>query len=223
MTSGCCQWANYQVKVDFRTCNRLQILCKSSCYVLNSIWWQTWCEGSVEICLPVQIYPDFYSEGNPKFGPAPFMYSAHFHHCQHRCSPALRVDPAKGDSGMNADNRICQGNLRSVRFHTCEHFAAEGGSGCWIFPFLEARLGSAHSGCATVLKVLFTAFKLSLLKAKTGLLTWAALPQFLLFCRRRADSTFVLFIPSAFVSVHLYICLSTGAEIFLLRKVKLGL
>lgn len=121
-----------------------------------------------EICLSVQICPGLYWDNSPKFGPAPFMWSAHSHHCQHRCSlcsPALYVDRARGDNLINVGDRICQVNLRSLHFYTCKHFAAGGGSGCGISPFSEVRFASVRSGCATIWKVVFMhgfqTFKLS--------------------------------------------------------------
>lgn len=185
-----------------------------------------------EICLLVQICSGFYWDKSPKFGPAPFMWSAHSHHCQHRCSPcspALYVDTARGDNLINVGDRICQGNVKSVHFYTRQHFTAGGGSGCGISPLLEVWFASVRSGCAAVWKVVLThsfqTFKpswkqiLAFLHEQTSLLLF----RFLLVEGWHLSFFFIFFSLPAYVSAHLYICLSTGGEIFLLRKLKLEL
>lgn len=179
-----------------------------------------------EMCLLVQICSGFYRDNSPKFGPAPFMWPAHSHHCQHRCSPVCGHSQRwQFDKCRWQD---LPGNVRSVHFYTCRHFTAGGGSGCGISPLLEVRFSSVRSGCAAVRKVVLThsfqTFKpswkhiLAFLHEQTSLLLF----RFLLVDGWPLSSFHFFSLP-AYVSAHLYICLSTGGEIFLVRKLKLEL
>ncbi len=77
--------------------------------------------GEGGICLLAQIYPAFYSGGDPEFGPTPPMSSsaAHFHHCQHKgdwCSPAVNMDAARSKNVRNVEGGIWKGNRSSDLF-----------------------------------------------------------------------------------------------------------
>lgn len=126
---------------------------------------------SREMCLLVQICSGFYRDNSPKFGPAPFMWSAHSHHCQHRCSPVCGHSQRwQFDKCRRQD---LPGNVRSVHFPSalyCRRWE-------WLWNF--STFGSAVFQCTlwmcSRLKGGFNAqvsnFQ-TLLKAHIGLSTW---------------------------------------------------